>query len=253
MRALLLVLLTACGLLAAEPASPAGRLLEEIRAANTARAAAEGERAAWNAERERLEAIRSGVVAEAQRLAAEAEAAEKKAAALEADLRRLGSGSDLETVRALLTDLARDIRVRLAELARDLPPGAVAVPSEGGDFDAAARALDATERAASSVAVEVVTGRLAGTEIAVRLLRISGAAAWWAALDGGRGDGQGARAGTASMVNGVLTLEPVADPAPILRAIAQAEGRAPPSIALLPAPSSLSAAASATTPAKALP
>lgn len=247
MRSLLLVLVTACGILAAEPASPAGRLLEEIRAANTARAAAEGERAAWNAERERLEAIRSGVVAEAQRLATEAEAAEQKAVALEADLRRLGSGSDLEAVRALLTDLARDVRVRLTELAHTLPPGAVAVPSAGGDFDAAARALDATERAASSVAVEVVTGKLAGTEVAVRLLRISGAAAWWAALDGGRGhgDGPGARAGTAVMVDGVLILEPVTDPAPIVRAIAQAEGRAPPSIALLPAPSSLSAAPSA--------
>lgn len=243
MRLVVLSLLAVCSLAAAEPAvaaSPAGRLLEEIRAANAARAAAEGERAAWSAERERLEAIRAGVVAEAQRLAAEADAAEKKAATLEADLRRIGSGSDLDAVRALLTDLARDVRVRLAALALDLPPGAVTVPPEGADFDAAVRALDATERAASSVAVEVVSGHLGSTEIAVRLLRISGAAAWWASLEGG----PQARAGTAAMVGGKLTLEPVDDPRPVLRAIAQAEGRATPSLSLLPAPPSLTAAPS---------
>ena len=243
MRPIALSLLAVCSLAAAEPAvaaSPAGRLLEEIRAANTARSAAEGERAAWNAERERLEAIRSGVVAEAQRLTAEADAAEKKAAALEADLRRIGSGSDLDAVRALLADLARDVRARLAGLAHDLPPGAVAVPPDGGDFDAAVRALDATERAASSVTVEVVGGRLGSAEVAVRLLRVSGAAAWWASLEGG----PQARAGTAAMFGGALTLEPVDDPRPIMRAIAQAEGRATPSLSLLPVTPSLSAASS---------
>ena len=67
----------------------------------------------------------------------------------------------------------------------------------------------------------------------MKLLRVAGAVAWWVALDG-------SAAGNARMIDGKLQLEIAADERTrldITLALAQAEGRAQPTIVLLPAPS----------------
>jgi hypothetical protein len=125
------------------------------------------------------------------------------------------------------------IRNGLATMARTLPPGTIAtVATDTSDdtlFDAAIRALDASERAAEIVSVEVVTGQRDGQTEAVKLLRVAGALAWWVSLDG-------RFAGTAQMVDGVLQLR-LADPPDqkaISNALAQAEGRAPAHVVVVP-------------------
>jgi hypothetical protein len=230
-----LLTLTTFAATAAEPArvdasataGVAQNLLAEIRAANVARADLEREKAAWAAERQRLSALRDGVVAEGARLTTEAATAEAATATADAELRRLDSASDLTAARDRLQTLAETIRLRLVELAQKLPPGAVTVPPQGCDFTAAIHAIEVTERAASSVAIEVVTGTLHGAPMAVRLLRVAGAACWWGSFDQ-------TQAGTAHLAANGWQLEAVADPQPILHAIAQAEARTRATILTLP-------------------
>ncbi len=119
-------------------------------------------------------------------------------------------------------------------LARELPPGAVSEPRAGGEggFDEAMRALEASERALETVAVEIVPGRLGERTLAVKALRVGGAAAWWLAMDG-------AEAGTLRRQDGEVVLTPSADPDTrdaIARAIAIVEQRHPAAIELLPLP-----------------
>lgn len=210
--------------------------LENLRAANVARADLAAAENDWRTERERLQALIAATRAETARLERDAAAAETRRAAATAELATLTAAVDLEAARKRLGETAARIRTELAALARSMPPGTIAVPAEDLDgeaaFDAAIRALDATERAATSVAVEVVSGKRAGQAEAVKLLRIAGAAAWWVSLDG-------SAAGTAHQVDGVLHLDAATtEPArlAITRALAQAEGRAQPNLLIVPAP-----------------
>lgn len=219
---------------AAEPvADPAGVILENLRAANVARAALAGEQSAWNAERQRLEAVAEAVAADIARLEREAAAAEAKRADLEAELARLGTGSDdLEPIRAALAEQATMIRETLRELANRMPPGAVAIPSAAGEaaFDDVIRALDATERASTGVAIEVVTGELAGVQVAVKALRVAGAGAWWVNLEGND-------AGILSVREGKTVLTGATDESTrkqIMLAVAIAEDRHPAELLVLP-------------------
>lgn len=228
-------------------ASAANLALENLRAANVARAelaAAENE---WRIERERLQAVIAATRAEAARLERDSAAAEARRTSATDELATLKAVEELEAARKRLGETGARIRSALAALARTMPPGTIAVPADDSSgeaaFDAAIRALDAAERAATSVAVEVVSGTRAGQAEAVKLLRIAGAVAWWVSLDG-------TAAGTARQVDGALQLDSAQDEATrlaITRALAQAEGRAQPTIVLLPAPPTTTPAA--TTPA----
>jgi hypothetical protein len=227
-----LPLLAAAALAAVEPAPSAAATLDGLRAANAVRAELAREHAAWTGERQRLEALIGATAAEAERLQREADEAEVRRDQAVAQLAALGSGSELDALRLRLGEAGEALAASLAALARTLPPGAVPAPAvRGGEagFEAAVRALEAAERAAATVAVEVVTGTRDGRAEAVKLLRVAGAAAWWASLDG-------SAAGTVAVRDGAVHLAagtPEARQA-ILAAIAQAEGRAQPGIVLLP-------------------
>lgn len=229
-NAVLLLAAVAAG--AAEP-SPAREALDQAQAAHALRVEAAREAAAWAGERQRLEALIAATVAETQRLEREVEAAEQTRRAAEARLAALGDGADLEILRQRLADGGAALAAALSELSRRLPPGAVAPSASGGGeaaFDAAVRALEAAERAAGTVAVEVVTGERAGQPEAVKVLRVGGAAAWWLALDG-------RSAGVLRWGGARPELVPATEPAvlaAIAAAIAQVEGRQTPAIVLLP-------------------
>ena len=234
-RTLRLLCLLVCLLTAAAVEPPvAERMLEDLRAANVARSALAGESAAWSAERERLEAALDALQADGRRLAREADAAEAMRDRAVQDLAALGAGGDLEPVQAILAASAARVRERLTALARELPPGAMSEPRAGGEggFDEALRALEASERALEKVAVEIVPGRLGERTIAVKALRVGGAAAWWLAMDG-------AEAGTLGRQDGQVVLTALPDAATrdaIARAIAIVEQRQPAAVELLPLP-----------------
>jgi hypothetical protein len=221
-------------LTAADAPDASSATLEQLRAANTARAELAREESAWRLERERLQAAIAATRAELARLERDAGEAEAQRDQARTRLAAIGDTSDLETLRTRLGDSGIKLRTALATLAASLPPGAVPVPADGlageAAFDAGVRALDAAERAAGTLAVEVVTGTRAGQSEAVKLLRVAGAAAWWVSLDG-------TAAGTARMAEGRLQLDPATDEPTrldITAALAQAEGRAQPTVLVLP-------------------
>jgi hypothetical protein len=221
---------------AAETTDAAGLALEHLRAANVARAELARAEAAWRSERERLAAAIAATRAEVARLERDAADAEGQRDQARARLAAIGGASDLDTVRMRLDEAAKSLRTALTTVATTVPPGVVVLSSDdlAGDaaFDAAVRSLDAAERAAGTLAVEVVSGTRAGQMEAVKLLRVAGAAAWWVSLDG-------RAAGTARMSDGKLHLDAAAEERTrlaITAALAQAEGRAQPTIILLPAP-----------------
>lgn len=216
-------------------AGDAAVAMEQLRAANLARTALATEESAWKQERDRLHAALAATRAELARLERDATAAETARDAARTRLAALGTSSDLDAMRERLGQAGITLAARLTDLARSMPPGVIAPPEAGltGDaaFDAAVRTLDAAERAAGTLTVEVVTGDRGGQAEAVKLLRVAGAAAWWVALDG-------STAGTARVADGRLTLTACDEPGriAIAAALAQAEGRGQPAIVLLPAP-----------------
>lgn len=210
--------------------------LEQLRAANVARAELSREEAAWKAERERLQAAIAATRAEVARLERDAVESETQRDTARAKLAAIGTTSDLDTLRARLGESGMTLRGALKSLAASVPPGVVAPPGDdlAGEalFDAAVRALEAAERAAGTLGVEVVSGTRAGQSEAVKLLRVAGAAAWWVSLDG-------TAAGSARIADGRLQLDAAPDEPTrlaITAALAQAEGRAHPTVLLLPAP-----------------
>ncbi len=219
--------------LAGVPPTTPQAWMEDVRATNEARAALGRETAAWAAERERLQAIVAAAAAEGARLDHEAEAANAAAARAGAAIAALGDAGDLDRLRAQLDAGAADERARLKSLGLNLPPGILAVPDAGGDdpFGAVMHALEGAEQAAGTVAVDVVPGHLGSDEVAVKVLRIAGACAWWVALDGDQ-------AGTVALDgHGGLDLTPVTDDGErmaIRQALAMVEGRRPPDLAVLP-------------------
>ena len=211
--------------------------LEHLRAANVARAELAREESVWRSERQRLQAAIAATRAEQARLSNHTAETESQAEHARTKLVALNAASELDALRLRLGEASSQLNAGLTALARTAPPGTVGVTAADltgeAAFDAVIRALDASERAASTVAVEVVSGTRDGRSEAVKLLRIAGAVAWWVALDG-------SAAGNARMIDGKLQLEISADERSrldIALALAQAEGRAQPTIVLLPAPS----------------
>ncbi len=234
-------LILSATLTAAEPVAtrndPVQATLEGFRAANQERSAQAREMAAWNLERQRLTALIAATKAETARLERDAANATAARDAARTRLAALGTGSDLDAVRARLFQAGEKLKAELTTLAARLPPGIVPALGQAAEdaFDAGVRALESAERAAGTVAVEVVTGLRsdrANAQEAVKILRVSGAAAWWVSLDG-------AAAGTVQVVDGAVRLTPAGDEpgrSAIITALAQAEGRAQPGVVLLPDP-----------------
>ena len=216
---------------AAEPVDSATAALEQIRTANQVRREIAREAAAWTQERQRLEALIAATKADTARSERDALAAENARDAARQRVAALAGSSDLEALRARLAQAGVRWNAVLAQLAATLPPGVVPqARAEDDAFDAGVKALDAAERAAGGVAVEVVTGTRDGQPAAVKMLRIAGAAAWWVALDG-------SAAGTVTVKNGALELQVVpgeSERLAIAAALAQAEGRSGPTVVLLP-------------------
>ncbi len=216
-------------------ADPAAAALENLHAANQARSDRAREEAAWTLERQRLQAVLDATRIETTHVDHDATHAEAARDAARTRLASLGSQSELDAVRTQLRQNGEQVAARLAALAATLPPGVIPTVSPTGDegtFDAAVRALEAAERSAGVLMVNVVTGQRDGKPEAVKMLRIGGAAAWWVSLDG-------TAAGTVRMEHGSVTLVAVADElarTAIMTALAQAEGRSPPQVDLLPAP-----------------
>lgn len=238
--AILAVLSVMAPAIAAEvPSTPdaSAAALEQLRAANVARAELAKVEIEWRSERDRLQAAIAATRAEVARLERDAAEAEGQRDTARTKLAAIGDTSDLEVLRKRLGETGVTLRTALTALARTVPPGTIAVPAQDvvgeAAFDAAVRALDAAERAAGTLAVEVVTGTRAGQAEAVKLLRVAGAVAWWVSLDG-------TAAGIARMADGALQLDAASDDAArlaITAALAQAEGRAQPTLLILPAPS----------------
>lgn len=210
--------------------------LEQLRAANVARAELAKVEIEWRSERDRLQAAIAATRAEVARLERDAADAEGQRDNARTRLAAIGDTSDLDVLRKRLGETGVKLKAALATLARSVPPGTIAVPAQDligeAAFDASVRALDAAERAAGTLAVEVVTGTRGGQLEAVKLLRVAGAVAWWVSLDG-------TAAGLARMANGKLLLEAASDELTriaITAALAQAEGRAQPTVLILPAP-----------------
>ncbi len=229
----------------ATTAETANSALELLRAANVARAELAREESVWRGERQRLQAAIAATRAEQARLAHDTAEIQSQTEHTRTKLDTLNAANELDALRLRLSKASAQINTALTALARTVPPGTVGIPAANltgeAAFDAAIRALDASERAASAVAVEVVSGTRDGRSDghsdghseAVKLLRVAGAVAWWVALDG-------SAAGNARMIDGKLQLEIAADERTrldITLALAQAEGRAQPTIVLLPAPS----------------
>lgn len=210
--------------------------LEQLRAANVARSELAREESAWKAERERLQAAIAATRAEVARLERDAMDSETQRDTARSKLAAIGSTSDLDTLRTRLGEAGITLRSALKALAATVPPGVIAPPADdlAGEalFDASVRALDAAERGAGTLGVEVVSGTRDGQSEAVKLLRVAGAAAWWVSLDG-------KAAGIARVAGGELHLDAARDERTrldITAALAQAEGRAHPTVLLLPAP-----------------
>lgn len=214
----------------------AEKALLALRAANDTRSALERERGEWQAERERLELLLATLKREADRFNAAAE----KTAAETAKLRHESAGmvSSAEELRKL-EEAAGATAGRLEEeLDRRagtyfpgvVPLGGAAAESVSGRLDAALKRLADTESACRKWSVEIVSGLLGGSELAVNLLRAGNACAWWQALDG-------SRAGTALMREGKLELRENRQPEQALRiaaAFAMYAGRLAPAWLVLP-------------------
>lgn len=212
--------------------APAQEALALASSAHRIRLDAAREAAGWTVERQRLEALIRATEAETARLVRDADLAERSTIEAQARLAALGSGSDLDVLRLRLADAGTELARGLAALAVRLPPGAIVAPTASGGesaFDAGIRSLEAAERSAGVVTIEVVTGTRDGCPEAVKLLRVAGAAAWWVSLDG-------LSSGTVRL--GTAQVELVsAGPdihAAIVAALGQVEGRSAPGIALLP-------------------
>ncbi len=255
LRLLAPLLLTACATtpaLLAESApgssgvaQPAESALEALHAANQARSALASEEAAWRIERDHLQAVVDDQAATITRLTAQRAELERQRDLAKSAAAGGPGAADNRELHASIAQAAASLATGLQELASRMPPGVVSVPASDAGMDEVVRCLDASARAAASVAVDLASAQLGGQQVAVKLLHVSGAAAWWLALDG-------AHAGSATVRDGHLLLEESQDPQvrqAITEAIAICEGRRPARFVLLPLPAAvpLPTAASART------
>jgi hypothetical protein len=206
--------------------------LATLQAANNARSEKTRVEAEWQQEKQRLLAIIATTQAEQQRVQQALHEAGQQQQKLQTELAALGDSAAAQAETRGLQQLAQRIKTILAEGALLFPPGSVAVMAEQTTptFEASLRALEASERAAETQSIDIITGERAGRIEAVKMLRVSGAAAWWVSLNGHD-------AGIVRMQNGIAQLIDVREEnerAAIQSAILQAEGRKAPALVVLP-------------------
>ena len=224
--------------LSAEPNSSriADRILSALQAANAVRGENSREAQRWKEERQRLQVLEATLRQriEQQRLQ------QKKLTAEINNLRK--QNKEIEPQRLLISRLkklatsnANKIHTALDQKAQNLVPGIIEKRSDEeqealNQIQSALNRLEATENNMKNVAVELATGRYEGKPLAVELLRMGGALAWWRSFDG-------KRAGHATVKNGILKLSATKDDSE-RRAINQAcniaKGRTAPELVLLP-------------------
>ncbi len=207
--------------------------LAELSAANAARAALAREHDAWQTERERMKAVQDAEAAERVRLQRELALAQAQP---RPGARRGGRSGGRRRGRSgpgpHRRGRAHPRAPASPRLRAQLPPGAIATMAvpEGAGVDEVIRAIDESERDAATASIELVAGSLDGAETAVKLLRVSGCAAWWSSLDARAG-------GTIAIDHGALVLQRASvdrERQAIVDAIAMLEGRKPAEFALLP-------------------
>jgi len=224
--------------LSAEPNTSriADRILSALQAANAVRGENSREAQRWKEERQRLQVLEATLRQriEQQRLQ------QKKLEAQIDTLRK--QNKEIEPQRLLISKLkdlamsnANKIHTTLDQKAQTLVPGVIQKRNDEeqealNQIQSALNRLEATENNMKNVAIELATGRYEGKPLAVELLRMGGALAWWRSFDG-------KRAGHAVVKNGLLELSATENDSE-RRAINQAcniaKGRAAPEIVLLP-------------------
>ncbi len=214
--------------------STADEAIEYLRSANELRSQRSSEEQSWQLERERQELLLATLADELKRIETKQGTLKAQIATLEVE-RPTEIAKNANQIESLMTEIASHIERELERRAPTLPPGALPTPlidrgTPAETLASAMKSLSEAERRAGQVSIELVEGTLDGQARSVELLRLGGLAAWWTSLDGGQ-------AGTASMVQGALTLqlEPnIATRDAISQAIRIARGRAAPSLVTLP-------------------
>lgn len=225
---------------AAAIAKPAGdavaeRILEALRAANAARAKNAEEAQGWRIEQERLRLVQDTVNQQIARFEAEQTNLRQQTARLQAERDALEPQRDRrEALASLAASEGERLEQALDDIAAAVPPGTIpprgtSALTSADKLQAALRRLQQAEKNASTVTVELATGKIGDAERSVELLRIGGVVAWWRALDGLQG-------GTAVTTAGALELQPSASPEQISaigQAIDVAKGRQAPALVAL--------------------
>lgn len=206
------------------------QVLDDLTAANEARARRLREEDEWSQEKQRIELLRSTVQRETRRVGNATDAASKVIQQLEEDGRaRQDERRKIEALRSLLARLTERVHRELSAIEKTCPPGIIPKVQPQTSATPEVRFLAVTDllaqakRQATRAGVEIVSGTLARKPTTVRLLRIGGVAAWWCSLDG-------KRAGRATVSAGELQLRTVtADEAASIRsAFDMAQGRVAP-------------------------
>ena len=214
----------------------ADKILTALQAANAVRGENAREAQRWKEERQRLQVLEATL---RQRIEQQ-KLQQKKLKAEIANLRE--QNKELEPQRLLISQLkklattkANLIHEVLEQKSKNHAPGVIQKKTDKerealNQIQSALNRLEATENNMKNVTVELATGVFQGKPLAVELLRLGGALAWWRSFDG-------KKAGHATVQNGVLKLIPsdvAADRRAINLACNIAKGRAAPELVLLP-------------------
>ena len=222
----------------AQPSSNriADKILTALQAANAVRGENARETQRWKEERQRLQVLEATL---RQRIEQQ-QLQQKK---LKAEIETLREqNKEIEPQRILISKLkklatsnADKINDALDQKAKVLAPGVIQKRDDEeqeplNQLQGALNRIEASENNMKNVAVELATGVFQGKPLAVELLRLGGALAWWRSFDG-------MRAGHAMVEGGILKLSATNDSSE-RRAINQAcniaKGRAAPELVLLP-------------------
>jgi len=219
------------------PAAIAAQVAEDLHLAGVARTAYEKALTAAREEQARQEVLLQTLTAGRQKAEQQTAAARREIARIRAET--AGATSAIDATRAVekvADSLAETLNRELDRTEKNVFPGIVpdadkTPPDDPGErFRRALFRLENAENAQKEWNCEIVSGWLGQQELAVRLLRYGGTAAWWLSLDG-------KAAGTAKMVNGKLALRPADNPEiaeNIARAFAAFAGRLAPDWIMLP-------------------
>lgn len=216
--------------------SEAEMVIEQLRAADSARKTLLKERQEWELESQRLKLLVSTVNRKTDRYKKQAEQDLKRVAEYGEKDRQLADLRDrFQAVSKVVDQLASELKKELDTIDTESIPGFIAPHSEAAT-DSAGRLAEGIVRLTRSrqrgreSAVELVSGLHKENEITVHLIRAGGAASWWISLDS-------KRAGTARREGDKLILseaESKADAGEIIKAMEILKNRRSPEILILP-------------------